>query len=254
MDLSFIVISLMPSQSTAPFKSEVQRSIVNSIHSCAIILDKHCKEKHQPHLKDKHACQIEIMATVKTPVLSMPMNLITQVSAENGRAMLEKNPDYWVPITQGINLHYCMVRTIKLRDYITIHTDNWLRYYRTPAGDVGNAENSHLLTLLASAPRAQLVTQLVGMGCRKKKEVKKGPRYNNFVATGESTFPKEDDRDRSRRPLPFPLKTCRMHAPAMVAGMTATTALPGERSPMAGIGLVIEPEAAQGIGMTSGTS
>ena len=95
---------------------------------------------------------------------------------------------------------------------------------------------------------------LPSLAPRGMENIKKGPRYNNFVATSESTFPKEDDRDRSRRPLPFPLKTCRMHAPAMVAGMTATTALPGERSPMTGIGLVIEPEAAQGIGLISGTS
>ena len=79
---------------------------MNSIHSCAIILDKHCKEKHLPHLKDEHACQVEVLATAKTPVLSMPERLIMQVSAENGRAVLERNLDFWVPITQGINFHH----------------------------------------------------------------------------------------------------------------------------------------------------
>ena len=45
-------------------------------------------------------------------------------------------------------------------------------------------------------------TQLVSLGCRNRKEIKKGPRYNHFVATGDLTPPKEDnrDRDRSRRP------------------------------------------------------
>ena len=95
------------------------------------------------------------------------------------------------------------MRVVKLREFITIHAENWLSYYKTPAGDEGRLDNIHQLSLLAATPRAQLVTQLVSMGCRKKKEVRKSPRYDHFVATGNSSAPREDenerDRDRSHR-------------------------------------------------------
>merc|ERR1711867_164717 len=78
MDLASIVVTLMPSRSTAQFKSEVQKSIATSIHACAVILDDHCKQKHQPHLKDEHACQVKVLTPVKTPLLSLPEKLITQ--------------------------------------------------------------------------------------------------------------------------------------------------------------------------------
>ena len=135
----------------------------------------------------------------------MPKRLITQITLDNDREALEKNGERWASITQGINHHRRVVRTVKLRDFITMHSENWLSYFRTPAGDECRVDNAHLLSLLASAPRAQLVTQLVSMGCRKKKEVKKSPRYGHFVTTGDSTIPKEvesnRDRDRSRRPI-----------------------------------------------------
>ena len=41
MDLSSIVVTLMPSRSTAQFKSEVQKSIATSIHACAVIFNDH---------------------------------------------------------------------------------------------------------------------------------------------------------------------------------------------------------------------
>merc|ERR1711867_242311 len=80
---------------------------------------------------------------------------------ENGREALERNGERWAAITQGATQHHRVVRTVKIRDFITTHADNWLSYFKTPNGDEGKPENAHLLSLLATAPRAQLVTQLV---------------------------------------------------------------------------------------------
>merc|ERR1711867_290712 len=204
MELSSIVVTLMPSRSNVQYKSDVHRSVQVAIHACSVILDDHCKQKHQPHLKDKHACQVEVLAPVKTPVLSMPDRLITQITSQNGREELEKNGERWPPLTQGVAQHHNVVRVIKVKNFITTNTDNWLGNFRTPNGDVGKPDNAHLLTLLANEPKAQLVTHLVTLGCHKTKDIPKSPRYDHFVATGSSTLPVEEaeaGRDRGNRPI-----------------------------------------------------
>merc|ERR1711867_418106 len=204
MDLSSIVVTLMPSRSSVQYKSDVHRAVQVAIHACSVILDEHCKQKHQPHLKDKHACQVEVLAPVKTPVLSMPDRLITQITSQNGREELEKNGERWPPLTPGAAQHHKVVRVVRIKDFITTNTDNWLGNFRTPNGDVGKPDNAHLLILLAMEPRAQLITHLVTLGCCKTKEIPKSPRYDNFVATGKSALPAEEaeaGRDRGNRPI-----------------------------------------------------
>ena len=93
---------------------------------------------------------------------------------------------------------------VRIKDFITTNTDNWLGNFRTPNGDVGKPDNAHLLTLLANEPKAQLVTHLVTLGCRKTKDIPKSPRYDHFVATGSSALPQEEaeaGRDRGNRPI-----------------------------------------------------
>ena len=121
MDLSSIVCTLMPSRSNVQYKSDVHKSIQGAIHACAVILDDHCKQKHMPHLKDKHACQVEVMYPVKTPVLSMPDRLITQITPKNGREALEKNGERWPAITQGAAQHHKVVRVVRIKDLSLIH-------------------------------------------------------------------------------------------------------------------------------------
>ena len=72
-------------------------------------------------LRDEHACQIEVLTPIKTPVLSMPERLITQITSQNSRAALEKNGECWASITQGINHHHKSVRTVKIKEFITTH-------------------------------------------------------------------------------------------------------------------------------------
>ena len=134
----------------------------------------------------------------------MPDRLITQITSQNGREELEKNGERCPPLTQGAAQHHNVVRVVKVKNFITKNTDNWLGNFRTPNGDVGKPDNAHLLTLLANEPKAQLVTHLVTLGCRKTKDIPKSPRYDHFVATGSSTLPVEEaeaGRDRGNRPL-----------------------------------------------------
>merc|ERR1711867_148552 len=112
----------MPSRSNVQYKSDVHRSVQDAIHACSIILNDYCKQKHQPHLKDKHTCQIEVLAPVKTPVLSMPDRLITQITPQNGREELERNGERWAPLTQGAAQHHKVVRVVKVKDLITLTT------------------------------------------------------------------------------------------------------------------------------------
>ena len=117
---------------------------------------------------------------------------------------MEKNGERWAPLTQGPAQHHKVIRVVRIKDFITTNTDNWLGNFKTPNGDVGKPDNAHLLTLLPNKPKAQLVTHLVTLGCHKKKEIPKSPRYDHFVATGSSALPVEEaeaNRDRGNRPI-----------------------------------------------------
>ena len=93
LDLASIVVSLMPQQSKARYPVSIAKDTADAIHKTARVLDKYCREKHLTHVQDEanHVCQIEMLVIPKTPVLSMPLHLLENISEENGREQLERN-------------------------------------------------------------------------------------------------------------------------------------------------------------------
>ena len=196
----------MPQQSKARFPASIANDAENAIHKTARVLDSYCREKHLPHVQDEanHVCQVEKLVIPKTPVLTMPLNLLENISEENGRRQLERNSAGYPRFTQGINRFHNCVRNIKLRDFITINeNDDYLGHFRTNSGVLGNESNCHALEYFTPGPRSQPINQLVNLGCRKKRHVQPPAKYQNFLETGsDKQLPREEtNRDRNVRAL-----------------------------------------------------
>ena len=201
MDLASIVVSLMPQQSKARFPASIANDAADAIHKTARVLDTYCREKHLPHVQDEanHVCQVEMLVIPKTPVLTMPLHLLQNISEENGREQLERNSAGYSRFTQGINRYHNCVRTIKLRDFITINeNEDYLGHFRTHAGDLGNESNCHALEFFAPGPRSQLINQLVNLGCRKRRNVEPPRKYQSFLETGSDKQTPRDETQRDR--------------------------------------------------------
>ena len=59
---------------------------------------------------------------------------------------------------------------------------------------MGNESNCHALELLTPGPRTQLVT----LGCGKKRHIQLPAKYQHFLETGSDKLPRVDEADRDR--------------------------------------------------------